>query len=122
MMKPFLWRYISSKDGWIASSLQVAHAAEHGSWLAKQLRLWSQAYINDCKCLPVNQYGRWNVSLLEDEDLAQDIHVHLQSIGKYMMAMDIVHFLDTPEMKARLKLKKTISLATAQRWMCIMDY
>ena len=100
----------------------VAHAAERGSWLAKQLRLWSRAYINDCECLPVNQYGRWNVSLLEDEDLAQDIHVHLQSIGKYMMAMDIVHFLDTPEMKARLKLKKTISLATAQRWMCIMDY
>src|ERR1700685_3131884 len=66
-MKPFLWWYISSKDGWIASSLQVVHAAEHGSWLAKQLRLWSQAYINDCKCLPVNQYGCWNVSLLEDK-------------------------------------------------------
>jgi len=27
-----------------------------------------------------------------------------------------------PEMKARLKLKKTISLATAQRWIHIMDY
>ena len=48
--------------------------------------------------------------------------MHLQGIGKYVKAMDIVHFLDTPKMKARLKLKKTISLATAQRWMHVMDY
>ncbi|KIM77358.1 hypothetical protein PILCRDRAFT_76818 [Piloderma croceum F 1598] len=121
-MKLFLWQYISTNNGWIASSLHVAHAAERGPWLAKQLRIWTRAYINDHECLPFNQYGRWNVSLLEDEDLAQEIHVHLQSIGKYVKAMDIVHFLDTSEMKARLKLKKTISLATAQQWMRIMDY
>ena len=122
LMKLFLWQYISTNNGWIASSLHVAHAAERGPWLAKQLRIWTRAYINDRECLPFNQYGRWNVSLLEDEDLAQEIHVHLQGIGKYVKAMDIVHFLDTPEMKARLKLKKTISLATAQRWMRVMDY
>jgi hypothetical protein len=58
---------------------------------------------------------------LEDEDLAQEIHMHLQGIGKYVKAMNIVHFLNMPQM-ARLKLKKTISLAMAQRWMCIMDY
>jgi hypothetical protein len=46
----------------------------------------------------------------------------LQGIGKWIKAMDIVHFLDTPEMKLRLKLKKTISLATAQRWMRVMNY
>ena len=63
--------------------------------------------------LPLNIYCRWNVSILEDEDLAQDIHLHLQSIGKFVEAMDIVHYLDTPVMKTRLKLKKTISLATA---------
>jgi len=67
-------------------------------------------------------YGRWNVSLLEDEDLAQEIHMHLQGIGKYVKTMNIVHFLDTPKMKVRLKLEKTISLATAERWMRIMDY
>ena len=122
LMKLFLWRYIDSDDGWIASSLQVAHAAERGPWLEKQLRIWSRAYISDRDCLPINVYGRWNVSLLEDEDLAQEIHMHLQGIGKYVKAMDIVHFLDTPEMKVRLKLKKTISLAMAQRWMRIMDY
>jgi hypothetical protein len=122
LMKLFLWQYIDSDDGWIASSLQVAHAAERGPWLAKQLRIWCRAYISDQECLPTNLYSRWNVSLLEDEDLAQEIHLHLQGIGKYVKAMDIVHFLDTPKMKARLNLKKMISLATAQRLMCIMDY
>jgi len=122
LMKLLLWRYIDSDDGWIASSLQVAHAAERGPWLAKQLRIWCWAYISNRDCLPINVYGHWNVSLLEDEDLAQEIHMHLQGIGKYVKVMDIVHFLDTPEMKVRLKLKKTISLATAQRWMRVMDY
>ena len=53
----------------------------------------------DRKLLPVNIYGRWNVSLLEDEDLAQEIHLHLQSIGQFVKAADIVHYLNTPEMK-----------------------
>jgi hypothetical protein len=122
LMKMFLWRYIDSLDGWIASSLQVAHAAERGPWLAKRLREWTRAYIKDPECLPLNVYGRWNVSLLEDEDLANEISLHLQGIGKWVKAMDIVHFLDTPEMKLRLKLKKTNSLATAQRWMRVMNY
>jgi hypothetical protein len=78
--------------------------------------------MSDQECLPTNLYGRWNVSLLKDEDLAQEIHLHLQGIGKYVKAMDIVHFLDMPEMKARLNLKKMISLATAQHWMRIIDY
>jgi hypothetical protein len=98
-------------------TLTVAHAAERGPWLARRLREWTRTYISDRKNLPLNTYGRWNVSLLEDEDLAQEIHLHLQGIGKYVKAMDIVHYLDTPEMKAHLSLKKTISLKTAQRWM-----
>ena len=60
--------------------------------------------------------------MLEDEGLAEDIHLHLQSIGKYVKAMDIVHYLDTPAMKECLNRKKTISLATAQRWMLKMGY
>ena len=100
----------------------MAHAAERGPWLARCLREWTHTYISDHENLLLNTYGCWNVSLLEDEDLAQEIHLHLQGIGKYVKAMDIVHYLDTPEMKACLSLKKTISLKTAQRWMQIMDY
>ncbi|KAF8582228.1 hypothetical protein K439DRAFT_1647663 [Ramaria rubella] len=107
---------------WIATSLQVAHAVERGPWLARRLCEWCRAFIADRKALPCNIYGTWNVSLLEDEDLAQDICLHLQGIRKYVKAMDIVHYLNTPEMKEHLKFKKVISLATAQCWMRKMDY
>jgi len=100
----------------------MAHAAKRGPWLARCLQEWTHTYISDHENLPLNTYGRWNVSLLKDEDLAQEIHLHLQGIGKYVKAMAIVHYLDTPEMKACLSLKKTISLKTAQCWMQIMDY
>jgi hypothetical protein len=62
------------------------------------------------------------VSLLDKGELAREIHLHLQEKGKWARAMDIVHFLDRPEIKERYLLKQTISLSTAQRWMHMMDY
>jgi len=99
---------------WGATSLEVSEMAEQGPWLAHQLKLWTHTFIADHETLPQNLYGWWNASLLEDEDLAQDFHLHLQGIGKFVKAMDIVHYLETPEMKATLKLKKSISLVMAQ--------
>jgi hypothetical protein len=60
--------------------------------------------------------------VLEDEDLAQELHLHLQGIGKYVAAQDIVDYMATDEMKACVKLKNGISLRTAQRWMKRMEY
>ena len=51
-----------------------------------------------------------------------DLHLHLQSIGKYVRAMDVVHFLDRLEVQKKYGLKKTISLRTARRWMKKMGY
>jgi len=59
---------------------------------------------------------------LEDEDLAQEIFLHLQSKSKYVCTMDIVQFLDTPEMKEWLNLKNLISEITACRMMEKMGY
>ncbi|KIM79858.1 hypothetical protein PILCRDRAFT_55642, partial [Piloderma croceum F 1598] len=42
---------------------------------------------------------------------------HLQSKGPYVCAMDIVQFLEMPEMKKQLNLKKPILERTACRWM-----
>ncbi|KAG1759608.1 hypothetical protein EDD22DRAFT_782371 [Suillus occidentalis] len=65
----------------------------------------------------MNLYGSWNVSLL-----AEAIHMHLQSIGKYVRAQDIVDYLAQPDIQQKHGLKKTISLATAQQWMHMMDF
>ncbi|KAF9503742.1 hypothetical protein BS47DRAFT_1374461 [Hydnum rufescens UP504] len=70
-------------------------------WFACRLWEWSRAYIKDPNNLLINIYGTCNVSILvSDEDLIQDITLHLQSLG----------------------LKKTISHKTALRWMQIMGY
>ena len=56
-------------------------------------------YIITPENLPHNIYGTWIASLLEDEDHPQEIHLHLKGIGKFVKAMDIVNYLDTPEIK-----------------------
>ncbi|KAG1742237.1 uncharacterized protein EDB91DRAFT_1247622 [Suillus paluster] len=72
--------------------------------------------------LSMNLYGSWNVSLLDKGDLTEAIHMHLQSIRKYVRAQDIVHYLAQPVVQQKHGLKKTISLATAQQWMYMMDF
>ena len=58
----------------------------------------------------------------DDNDLAQEIHVHLQGVGKYIKAEDIVQYYAQPEILAHLKRMKTILLATARRWLEKMGY
>ena len=64
----------------------------------------------------------WNSSHLEDPDIMNEIHEHLQSIGKYVHTQDIVNYLDKEDVRTQFGMKKTISLATAKRWMHRMDY
>ena len=108
---------------WHEASLLAAKVAGKGKGLACTLRKWMWNYIEDRTNLPVNTYGRHKCLLLEDEDLAQELHEHLQSLDtKYKHAMDIVHYLDRPEVKEHLKLTKSLHLRTAQHWMHVMEY
>lgn len=107
---------------WSACALQISRCAGRGSWLARRLRQWCQEFARDRTKLPTHRYGKWNSSVLEDEDLAQEIHLHLQGLGPYVSAKDIVKHLSSPEMKERLNLKKAISERTARRWMHRMRY
>lgn len=120
-IRTFLSHYTSSASpnygAWISASMTTATGVGKGSWHARQLRMWAKSFVLDHSCLPENPYGGWNVSWLEENDLAEEILLHLQYIGKYVRAQDLVEYLDRPEVKARLRMKKTISLATAQRWM-----
>ena len=126
-MKQFMWTYINPKSGatgqWAAASLQMANNLEKGPSHTKKLRNWTRAFIADRENLPVNPYGAWNESMIDkDPEIAQSIHAHLQSRGKFVKAMDLVNFLDTPEMRERSGLKKRINISTAQQWMKKLDY
>jgi hypothetical protein len=123
----FLWAYINPQSmhhgHWGAASLNTATSLEKKETYARRLCKWSRAFINDHEDLPVNKYGAWNESVLDkDKELVQEIHLHLQSIGKYVRAQDIVDFLHTPEMQERSGIKHRINIATAQRWMKKLHY
>ena len=124
LMANFLRIYwLNGYQGWIAASKQAARiTGKNPEWMVRWLRKWTHNFTCDPKNLPKHEYGKFNSSILEDEDLAQEIYLHLQSKGKYVCAMDIVRFLDTPEMKEWLNLKKSISERTARRWMAKMGY
>ncbi|KAF7350762.1 hypothetical protein MSAN_01637300 [Mycena sanguinolenta] len=123
LMISFLRLYASGGcTEWAKSADIIAKSAGKGSWLSRRIREWAVDFIRDEENLPTAEYGKMNASILEDEDLAQELHLHLQGLGKYVAAQDIVDYMGTDEMKARLKLKNGISLRTAQRWMQRMEY
>jgi hypothetical protein len=80
-MKMFLWNYINPTSRfygkWIAASVDTATASEKGPWFSHQLQEWSSTFIKDYEDLLFNAYGTWNKSHLDDEDLKQEISVHL---------------------------------------------
>ena len=66
--------------------------------------------------LPLNHYGRFNTFILDDKDLAQQIHLHLTGIAKegYIRAQNVVDVMSTPEMKRYLGTKTGISKRMGQ--------
>ncbi len=111
------------EKGWIEVSHWVSAAWNRGNSYALHLHKWCCAYMLDHKTLPKNIYGRWkSLILLMDEDLQNDIQMHLHGIGPYIAARDIVQFLSAPEMKGHLGLDKPISVCTVQHWLHIMGY
>jgi hypothetical protein len=123
-MRKFLWKYVAgnSTARWGAAALETARDHGRGPHHARLLREWTHGFIKNRKDLPTNSYGTWNTSMLDDEDLAQAIHLHLQSLGPWIRAQDIVDFVKCPETLTQFGLKKPISLATAQRWMKRLGY
>jgi len=89
-MLTFLRMYIYSARGWMGSSLVAANFLGQGRYFSRQLRCWSLAFILDRSKLPDKRSLMGRISRLQDEDVKSDINMHLQSLGKYVSAMDLV--------------------------------
>ncbi|KAF9227993.1 hypothetical protein BS17DRAFT_764319 [Gyrodon lividus] len=86
----------SQAPQWIAASLATAQTAMKGNWFAHSLRLWSRAYILDRENLPWDLYGDWKMLRVDNEDLVAELHLHLQLVGRYIKANDLVQYLSDP--------------------------
>jgi hypothetical protein len=59
---------------------------------------------------------------MDDEDLATELKLHLQHVGKFVRTQDLVDYFSVPENRVRLGFTKSISLRTAQCWMSRLGY
>lgn len=112
---------------WRQASLIAAKSHGKGINNARNIRTWIHSFLHRGK-YPFHHYGRSSTSILHDEDLAQEIQLHLLECAKdgYIKAQDVVDYISKPEVQERLgasgNKKTTISLRTAQRWMRKNDW
>lgn len=125
-MRTFLSHYTNGSSDvcgqWIAASRRTSTGMSKHDWFARNLCLLTKKYVKDRGCLPANPYGVWNESLLDDEDFVSELTLHLQSVGKYVCAADIISYLAQLEVKERLGLERPVCLTTAKRWMDQLGY
>jgi len=107
---------------WGDSASMAALGLGHGKHCARVLSQLACQYILDRKALPVNPYSEWNKSMLADEDLADDIRLHLQSLGKEITVDKLVAYLDDPEVCRKHGINKKISERTAHRYLNELGY
>ncbi|KAJ7614317.1 hypothetical protein B0H17DRAFT_1152980 [Mycena rosella] len=75
---------------WGASACLAADGLRCGAYCARMLAALAWQFILNQEVLDVNPYREWNESMLADEDLANDIRLHLQSLGKEITAEKLV--------------------------------
>jgi hypothetical protein len=107
---------------WIAASENVARTAGRKRTYARSIRSWCQKFL-DNGAIPRNAYGTWSASILHtEEDLKLQIVGHLQSLGKYFSAADLLAYINEAEMLERLERQRGFSLRTAQRWLKFLSF
>ncbi|CAE6466486.1 unnamed protein product [Rhizoctonia solani] len=82
--------------GMTKALLTAAASLGLGPWAARMARKWIRQFQATGE-LPENLYGKWNSSIIKDEDFSQMIQEHLRSKGQYAQAHDIREFFQTEE-------------------------
>lgn len=124
-MAAFLRFYVAGELelNWTEASELAAKGAGRGSCLARSLRRWTLVYITSGgDKLPTIGCHNVHRALVADEDVVLELKLHLQSIGQYFKALDIVDYTARDDVKERWGLPKAISERSAQRWLHLMSY
>lgn len=119
--------YVTPLEGgtygqWGASAHLAAHGLGHGKYCACVLAALARQFIVTREVLDVNPYGEWNDSMLSDEDLADDIRLHLQSLGKEITVDKLVDYLNDPAVRAEHNIDKPILTTTARQYLDELGY
>jgi hypothetical protein len=104
---------------WGASALQAAVGLGKGTHCMCAL---CKLATHDRALLLVNPYGDWKESMLADEDLAADINLYLQEIGKDITAEKLVLYLGRPDMMEKHGITKSITVRMARWYLNLLGY
>ncbi|KAG6872993.1 hypothetical protein C0995_004369 [Termitomyces sp. Mi166 len=111
----------SAKGKWMQAASLAVQSARKLPGHAQTLHDYVRKFINGWE-VPMNQYGTWIKSKIdEDDELVNNIKLHLQQCGKYVSAHNIVEFLNQPEVKFKHGIK-LVSEATAKWSMKKLEY
>jgi hypothetical protein len=122
LLRLYVLERSSFRDKWGAAALQAATALGQGPDCSRNLAILCRQYILDRTVLPINPYGDWNQSLIDDDGVAQDLGIHLQSLGKNITPKKVVEFLSREDVKEKHSITKTIGIHTARRYLRNMGY
>ena len=112
---------------WRKASLLVAKTQGHGIMHARNIRQWILSFLRDGQ-LPHHRLTQARWSVLQDEDIAQDLQLQLTQRAKnqYIKAADVVEIIASPEIQEKFAqigvVKPSISERTAQRWLWKMRW
>jgi len=116
-------RLFLTGDQWIEASQQTAVAQGRGPYYGRVLRPWIHAFILNPASLPTNAWGSGTTCRLDTEDgLQEELQNHLQGIGKYVKAEDLVEYLGRDDTRTRYGATISISITTAKLWMAKLGY
>jgi hypothetical protein len=111
--------------GWCEASFVASKSLGQGINHACNIWTWIHQFLHNEK-LPLHQYGQYHSSILEDEDFAQDIQLHLSEVQQqegHIQSQDIVDYVATLKVQERLGAKaKVISKQTARQWLRKLDW
>jgi hypothetical protein len=110
------------QDQWKRASMTVAKSKGKSKWHSRKLRQWCRNFIDDPRNLPRRNYGRAKSAIHSDEDLRLEIITHLQGIGRYFSANDLLNYVNQPAILERLHVERGLTLRTAQNWLKLFSF
>jgi hypothetical protein len=108
------------KYSWRKSSEIAAKAQGRGTNHARHIHKWAMGFLR-WKDLPLHHLNWKRLTVLDDEDLAEEIKARMVEKGTSLKAKDLVEIVASPELQAiftrKGMTKASISLKTAHCWL-----
>ena len=112
---------------WREASMIVAKAQGHGPNHVRSVQAWILDFVQE-GTLPLHSYGYARRTVLEDDEVLQEIQGELnkRAKGGFIKAEDVCEIVASEKIQilfSRLGIRKpTISRATAQRWLAKLEW